>query len=226
MIGTALNRTWQQLLHPKFRKVFITAVSVAAVTLALLMYVLYALWPKGYTSGYDWIDETGYWLIVLIGSYALFPAIVSMVMGMLTDQIATAVEEEYYPHRVGTRPVPILDMLWGSLKLMLAMIALNLLALVPYLILFLSTAGTGALILFAAINGYLLGREYFEMVAVRHMPLKEVERMRSRYSGKVFMGGAVTAGLFAIPFLNILAPIIGAAVMTHIFQYLKSGEAQ
>ncbi|TNE67962.1 MAG: hypothetical protein EP335_00390 [Alphaproteobacteria bacterium] len=224
MLGTALNRTWQQLLHPKFRSVFLISVTAAVLTLGLLCYLLFAYWPKEYTTGIEWLDTTGYVTAVMIGTYVLFPAIVTLVMGVLIDQIATAVEEEYYPHRVGRRKVSLADTLFGALKLMLAMIFLNALVFIPYVILLFTTVGAGAFILFIIVNGYLLGREYFEMVATRHMPLREVTRLRKMHGGKIFMGGAAAAALFAVPFLNILAPIVTAAVMTHIFQFLTSGE--
>ncbi|WP_417462673.1 EI24 domain-containing protein [Kordiimonas sp.] len=223
MIGLAFNRTWQQLLHPKFRSVFFTAVLTAFATLSALIYLLKIYWPTDLSYGYswlEWLDEAGFWATVAVGSYVLFPAVVTMVMGFLTDKIALAVEEEYYPHRMGMRKVPAIEVVLGSVKLMLLMILVNLIALIPYILL-LVTAGTGTFLLFVAVNGFLLGREYFEMVAIRHMDARDVTRMRKRNSGKIFTVGALIAGLFAIPFLNILAPIIGTAVMTHIFQHLS-----
>lgn len=225
MIGLAFNRTWQQMLHPKFRSVFFTAVLAAAVTLGVLLYALKIYWPEEYTTGIDMIDGAGFMVIAMVGSYVLFPALSTFVMGFLTDKIALAVEEEYYPHRMGTRKVSPFEAMLGSVKLMLLMIFVNLMALIPYILL-LATAGTGTFLLFVAVNGFLLGREYFEMIAIRHMDARDVSRMRKRNSGKIFTGGALIAGLFAIPFLNILAPIIGTAVMTHIFQHLSGDRAR
>ncbi|UTW58971.1 EI24 domain-containing protein [Kordiimonas sp. SCSIO 12603] len=227
MIGTAINRTWQQLLHPKFRSVFLTSVASALITLIGLTFVLSYYWPETFVFGWDWIDElgesiaaAGFWAVVSVGSYLLFPGIVTMVMGVLIDKIATAVEEEYYPNRIGTREVPITDVVISAGKLTLIMLVVNLLALVPYIILFFMTASAGAFALFIAINGFLLGREYYEMVAMRHMDRKMMNRFRMEYGSKIFMVGAMMAAMFAVPFLNILAPIIGAAVMTHVFHHL------
>ena len=227
MIGTAINRTWQQLLHPKFRSVFFISVTAAFITLVGIVYGLSLYWPETVSIGWDWVDEfgdyisqAGFWSVVTIGSYFLFPGIVTMVMGLLVDQIATAVEQEYYPNRIGTRKVAITDVIISAGKLTLIMLVVNLLALVPYLILFVMSAGTGSLLLYIAINGFLLGREYYEMVAMRHMDRKMLNRFRAEYGSKIFVVGALMAGLFAVPFLNLLAPIIGAAVMTHIFHHL------
>ncbi len=227
MIALSLNRSWQQLLHPKFRGVMLTAVGAAAATLVILTMALNAYWPESYSVGWEWLDEfgdwiasAGFWAVVTVGSYFLFPGIVTMVMSVLADQIATAVEEEYYPNRPGTRKVPISDVLWSATKLTILMVTINLLAAVPYLILFFFTASTGALALFIAINGYLLGREYYEMVAIRHVNQRAVTTSRIANSGKIFIAGALIAGMFLVPFLNILAPIIGAAMMTHIVHQL------
>ncbi len=227
MIVLAINRSWQQLLHPKFRSVFLTAIGAAATTLVLLTLLLNAYWPETFVVGWDWLDEfsdwiasAGFWSVVAVGSYLLFPGIVTMVMGVLADQIAGAVEEEYYPNRRGTRKVPVFDIVVSAAKLTLLMVLINLLAIIPYLLLFLLTAGTGALALFVAINGYLLGREYYEMVAVRHVDMRTVNETRITYSGKVFWVGGLIALMFLVPFLNILAPILGAAIMTHVVHQL------
>jgi len=226
MLGTAINRSWQQMLHPKFRSVFITAILAAAITLALLIYVLNIYWPENFISGWSWLDEysgglstAGFWLVAGFGSYILFPGVVTMVMGLLTDKIADAVEEEYYPNRLGAREVPYADLVLGAAKLTLIMLAVNLVFVIPYIILFFM-GGFPFIILFVAVNGYMLGREYFEMVAVRHMDQHDRNALRRANSGSLFMGGALIAGMFMVPFLNILAPIIGAAVMTHIFQHI------
>lgn len=231
MIALALNRSWQQLLHPKFRSVFMTAVLAAAATLVALTIVLNAYWPDriAFESAWfswlnyfsDWIASLGFWAVVGFGSYLLFPGIVTMVMGLLADKICAAVEEEYYPNRPGTRSVPVSDVVISAAKLTLMMVLINALALVPYILLAMLTAGPGALILFITLNGYLLGREYYEMVAIRHLDRRAMAHSRIEFAGKIFVCGAIIAGMFLVPFLNILAPIIGAAMMTHIVHQLE-----
>ncbi len=218
MVWQAINRSWQQLLHPRFRSVFFTALIAATLTLAGLIWALDSYWPEQGTTGIDWLDQATFWMVALFGSYIVFPGLVTMVMGFLTDKIADAVEEEYYPNRKGMRKVALGDVIFGALKLTLLVILVNIIAFVPYVVLLFT--GIGTLLLFVMVNGFLLGREYFEMVAIRHMPAREVNRMRRLYGGKIFMGGAMIAALFAVPFLNLLAPIIGAAMMTHIFHFL------
>lgn len=230
MIALSINRSWQQLLHPKFRSVFLTAVAAAAATLVMLTFLLNAYWPEVIVFESSWLSwlndvgealaDAGFWAVVFAGSYLLFPGIVTMVMGILADQIATAVEDEYYPNRRGTRKVPVGDVVLSAAKLTLMMILINLLAAFPYLLLLFFTAGTGTLVLFIVINGYLLGREYFEMVAIRHASPRTVNELRITHSSKVFLVGAIMAAMFLVPILNILAPILGAAIMTHMVHQL------
>jgi CysZ protein len=226
MLSTAINRSWQQMLHPKFRSVFFTAITAAAITLTLLLFLLNSYWPDSISVGWGWLDKygdymssAGFWFVAGAGSYLLFPGVVTMVMGVLTDKIADAVEEEYYPNRLGHRDVPYGDLIISAAKLALIMLTINLVFLIPYIILLIA-GGIGFILLFVAVNGLLLGREYFEMVAIRHMSPREVTALRKSNSGAIFMGGALIAAMFMIPFLNILAPIIGAAVMTHIFHHM------
>lgn len=226
MIAQAVNRTWQQLLHPQFRSVFFTSLIAAVITLAGLNYALLEFWPESWKSGFEWADTAGFWFVAAVGSYVLFPALVTTVMGFLTDKVALAVEEEYYPNRIGGRNVPIMETVMGALKLALLMILINMIAFFPYIFLLFTTAGSGAFLLFIAVNGFLLGREYFEMVAIRHMPIREVVRMRKLYGSKIFFAGAFIAAMFAVPILNLLAPIIATAMMTHIFQFLTHEDAR
>ena len=224
MLVSALNRTWQQLLHPKFRSVFLMGVLSAAISLGLLVAGTYYLWPQEYSSGFDWLDTAGFTLIALAASYILFPAISTIVMSMLADQVADAVEEKFYPHRTAKRDVPLGEVLSGATKLMMMTLLLNLVALVPYVILFFTTGGLGTFALYIALNGYLLGREYWELVALRHYSLQGVKDTRRANRDSVFTGGAVIAGIYSIPIVNVLAPIIGASVMTHIFHQLADSE--
>jgi uncharacterized protein involved in cysteine biosynthesis len=77
------------------------------------------------------------------------------------------------------------------------------------------------LVLFYLLNGYLLGREYFEMVAVRRLDLPATKRLRRAFRGRVIMAGAVITFLLTIPLVNLITPIIATAFMLHIFEDLR-----
>jgi CysZ protein len=91
------------------------------------------------------------------------------------------------------------------------------LALVVYLcaLPFVLFAGLGVIILFLA-NSYLLGREYFELAAMRFRPPAEAKAMRKINRAYVFLAGMVIAVLVSIPIVNLATPIFAMAYMVHI----------
>ena len=174
---------------------------------------------------WHWLDDLaalGGAIGFLVAMWLFFPAVVSLFIGLLLDDVAEAVERRHYPlDPPGTAPSLGLSILL-SLRLMAVLIVLNLIVLPVYIVAlfipFLSLA------LFLALNGYLLGREYFELVASRHLRSRDVRVLRKSNSGQVYLAGMVIAGLFAVPFLNLLAPILGAAFMMHVYKALPAGQ--
>ena len=73
-------------------------------------------------------------------------------------------------------------------------------------------------------NGYLLGREFFELAALRHMSREEAAELRSAKGLQVFLAGLVIAGFLAVPLLNLLTPLFATAFMVHVFKKMRSGE--
>ena len=128
------------------------------------------------------------------------------VMGLFADDIIAAVERADYPH-VAARPVG-----WArSVRLALASlgraIGWNLLALPAYIALLVT--GVGTIGLFLALNAYLLGRDMADMVQPRHPALPPLPR------GGRWLMGLVSALLFLVPLVNLLAPIFSAAMAVH-----------
>lgn len=229
MIIDALNKTWRQMLHPTFRRVFILGSLLSFVTLAVLIAAFIHWWPEGVITGNDWIDGklvssgTSGWAfaamalpMMLVVFYFLFPPIARVVMGIMTDDIMDAVEDDYYPHNPAKRKITHYENVMHALKFGLVVLAVNLLALIPYILLLFT--GFGTIVLYLLINGYLIGREYMEAAALRHMPDYDVKAFRQRHHGKMMLAGMVNAAMFLLPILNLMAPIIGTAVMTHITQ--------
>ena len=72
------------------------------------------------------------------------------------------------------------------------------------------------------VNGYLLGREYFEFAALRYRSETDAKDMRAKHSGTVFAAGLVIAGFLAIPILNLATPLFAAAFMVHLHQRISA----
>ena len=74
------------------------------------------------------------------------------------------------------------------------------------------------------INGVLLGREFWEVVAPRRMSFEAAHALRRRHRFKVFVSGVVIALLFLIPVLNLIAPVIATAFMVHVHRRIVGAQ--
>jgi CysZ protein len=155
-------------------------------------------------------------IIGIAATWLLFRAIAIPVMGIFADDVVAAVEAKHYPDEASTaRPVSMATGLKLALGSLARLIGFNLIALPLYLILLVT--GIGPFILFLALNAILLGRDLAEMVAVRHLdPLDLRYWMRMTRGRRAVLGGVVT-GLLMLPLINLFAPLIGAAMATHLF---------
>nr|CAM77263.1 membrane protein containing DUF540 [Magnetospirillum gryphiswaldense MSR-1] len=147
-----------------------------------------------------------------------FPALATTIMGPMLDGVADAVDARHYPHLAAARPQPTTEVILGTLRFLALTVIINLAALPLYGIL-LFTGLT--VLLVTAINGYLLGREYFEMAALRRLEPAMVRALFKARLGQVWLAGVVIAFLFSVPLLNLAAPVIAAAFMTHVAETLR-----
>jgi len=231
----SLSRAFSQSFDPAFRRVFNRSLLFSLVTFIVVWLASwFALdWAGEWLVAWvrDWVGE-GFWLSVMewlvdiaavgaiaIASFFLFPAVMVSIMAMLLDDIAQAVERRYYPDLPPARPQPLAEAIFGNLIFVAVTLILNLLVLPLYLVLIWIPPLN--LLLFYLLNGYLLGREYFEMVAVRRLDLAAAKRLRREFRGRVILAGAVITFLLTIPLVNLVTPIIAAAFMLHIFENLR-----
>ncbi len=89
-------------------------------------------------------------------------------------------------------------------------------AAIPLYVLLLAT-GIGTPIGFFAVNAALLGRDLGDMVAARHRAPAELLAFRNATRIPRLLLGASGTALLLIPFVNLLAPVLGAAMATHVF---------
>ena len=216
---TDLFKTVGQLDDPRFIKVVVKSVLISVLFFGLLWIAIGFLLTKFEIVQLAWLDRVidvlGGLLVVAL-TIALFPGIAVMTVGFFLEDVCAAVETRYYPHLPAPRHQSIAEALAASVRLGLTVLGINLLLLPLYILLvFLPPAN---LVLYYAVNGHLLGREYFELVALRRMAPKEALRLRRAHRGTVWIVGAAIAFLFTIPMLGLLVPGLGAALMLHVFQ--------
>ncbi|HZT87068.1 MAG TPA: EI24 domain-containing protein [Stellaceae bacterium] len=220
----ALARALSQLLLPPLRRVVALSLGIAVLTFALLWFGVAVV--LGHASFFawrplDWLADLLGAVAVLLLTWLLFPTALTAIMSCFVDRVAGAVEAVDYPGRGPPRHQPLTEMAATTLRLMGAALVLNLLALPVYLL-----APGINVFLFLALNGYLLGREYFEAVALRRLDVAAAKAMRDQFRWRVFLGGVVIAGLFALPLVNLIAPVIATVFMLHIFEGLPRAGLQ
>ena len=190
------------------------AIVLLGLLAATMWYVVYTvtLFDQWWLGWLDWIVDALGGVAVMGLTWLLFPAVVSAIIGFLLEGVATAVEARHYPHLTKAEGLPIVESVLTAMKFLGVIVVLNLLVLPLYLIPVIN------LLVFYALNGYLLGREYFELVALRRLSPQDAWLLRKTNGFRVFMAGAVLAFLLTVPVVNLLAPILGTAAMVHLFQ--------
>ncbi|MEG3180882.1 EI24 domain-containing protein [Sphingomonas sp. LT1P40] len=155
-------------------------------------------------------------LVALLGAWLLFRVIAIAVIGVFADEVVHAVEAKHYPERfAAARDVSFArSAAMGARSAARAVLA-NLAFSPVYILLFVT--GVGTPIAFFLVNSWLLGRDLGDMVAVRHMPAADLRRWRATTRVTRFATGAAGTALFFLPVVNLIAPIVGAAMATHLF---------
>lgn len=205
------------LFTPPFRAVLWKSL---LITLAILIIVWFAV--EGALGAwlilpFPWLETILSFLAgvgMVIAMVFLITPITSLVAALFLDEIAETVERAHYPNDPPGRPLPLGQSIKLSLKFTILVILVNLLALLLFLL-----PGVNLIIFFIA-NGYLLGREYFELAAMRFHDHVDVVQLRKRHFGTIFLSGLLIAGMLAVPLLNLLTPLFATAFMVHMHKRL------
>jgi CysZ protein len=159
-------------------------------------------------------------ILIFILTWFLFPSIVTLLVTFFLEKTINSVEKKHYPNLPETRQQNMLEISKITLKFMVLSIILNVLVIPLYLVFFF--LGPLNLFIFYILNGYLLGKEYFELVAYRRLEPSEADDLFKRYHGNVFRVGLISALLMTVPLINMVAPIISVAAMVHLVQKYNS----
>lgn len=212
-----LFASFDQIFSPPFRRVMwkslglTTAILVlAGVGLDRLALSLLHVGPWWLTAVLSIVVALG----LIAGMIFLAAPTVMLVASFFLDDIAAMVEREIDPHGAPGRPLPLASSVVSGLRFAVLSILVN----VAVLGLTLFT-GVG-LVSFFLLNGYLLGREYFELAAMRHCSPLEAGALRRRNSWQVYVAGVIVSGVVAMPVLNLLTPLFATAFMTRLYKRL------
>jgi CysZ protein len=231
MIADAVARALGQLGDPRFRRVLLLGIGLTLALLfaATVAFVWLVGWfvPESFSLPWigeiTWVDDALSWAVVplmLVLSVFLMVPVASAFTGIFLDDVTDAVEARHYPDLAPAPAVPFATSLRDSAAFLGVIVAANLAALIPYLLL-----APLAPVIFLALNGYLLGREYFQLIAMRRLGRAGASESRRRNAGTIWLAGAVMALPLAIPLVNLLVPVIGAAAFTHLYHRLEGRRA-
>lgn len=152
---------------------------------------------------------------IVIGSVFLMPAITSLVASVFVDDVADVVERSHYPREEPGKALSIPRSLLEGGRTALLSVLVYLVAL-PFVLF----AGFGFVIFFVA-TAWLLGREYFELAAMRFRSPDEARAMRKAHAGTIFVAGLIVAAFVSIPILNFATPVFAMAFMVHLHKRLS-----
>ena len=217
---------------PRFRRVLILgiALTVALLIAAYAVVLLLISWFAGGVITLPLIGEVR-WLKDLLGwtslvmmlalSVFLMVPVASAITSLFLDDVAEAVEARHYPDLPPVPRLPWMDTLRDTAGFLGVLIGANLLALILYIAL-----PFAAFAIFWALNGYLLGREYFQLAAIRRHGRAGASALRRRHWLRIWAAGVLMAIPLSLPLLNLFIPILGAATFTHLVHALPAGRGR
>lgn len=226
LILTSFSRALGQLSDPRFRRVVLMGVGITIAALAAMLAATFWLvsWLLGDGITLPWIGTIGWttgaasWgsvaIMGVVSAFMMAPLAIG-VQSLFLEQIARAVEDRHYP-RTTASPVPLSTAVSDGIRAFMVLLGINLLALVFYLF-----TGPFAPFIFYALNGFVLGREYIQVSALRHLGPKGARTLRRRHLPTIWAAGILMAVPLTVPIINLFVPVLGAATFTHIFHGLN-----
>ncbi|MCU0900557.1 MAG: EI24 domain-containing protein [Cypionkella sp.] len=169
----------------------------------------------GPVQGLDTLLSFGSALLMIGLSVFLMMPVASAFTGLFLEDVAQAVEDRHYPALPPVARLPWGDALIDAANFFALLIAVNAVALILY-----AFAGPFIPVVFWLVNGFLLGREYFTVVAMRRLGRAGAKALRSQHFAKIWIAGTLMAAPLSVPILNLLIPVLGAATFTHMFHRL------
>lgn len=228
-IFNAFGLALGQLGDPRFRRVLLLGVGLTVMLLigAATGFVWLIDWISGDSiwlpilGEVQWLDDLFSWgaafLLLLLSMFLMVP-VASAITSMFLDDVADAVEAVHYPH-IPQRPrTPLWEALRDTVNFLGVIVGVNVLAMILYV-----AFAPIAIFIFWAVNGFLLGREYYTLAAMRRVGRKRAKELRRKNFLTIWAAGILMAMPLSIPLLNLLIPILGAATFTHLFQMLPQG---
>ncbi len=165
-----------------------------------------------------WMDTLLNWMVALISGIAgwfVLPALTVLISSLFQESVIERVERLEYPQAVRNGELKFWPELWHDFKFTIEAIGWNLLVLPCYFL------GIGFLVSIL-LNGYLLGREFFESAAGYHLGKAEAKILGKHHWKSIYIGGLTITVLSLIPLINLFVPIFAIVWMVHLYHAIQS----
>lgn len=219
LVITSILRAFGQLGDAAILRVFAKSIAITILVFLLAGAALYfgltmMFAEMGWATG-GFAEAAAAALIALVAFWFLFRIIALAVLQFFADEVVLAVEARHYPDAARqARALPFREDLANSLRGIGRTLMFNALALPVALVLVFTAIGPA--VVFLLVNAVLLGRELTDMGWLRHK-LDPDAACPVQASERLLLGGSI-AGLMLVPFVNLIAPVVGAAAATHLVQ--------
>ncbi|MGB4316311.1 MAG: EI24 domain-containing protein [Planktomarina temperata] len=228
MILSDFLKSVAQFDDPKFRRVLWRGMglTIALLIAACLLVnfginqLLSSAWAANLIGDQSWLGaliNVGGVLFTIALSIWLMVPVTSAIIALFLDEVAQAVEARHYPHLPKQTATKLQDQILVGIRFLGILLLANVGALILSMIVPLL-----APFVFWATNGYLMGREYFQMAAMRRMPRAQAQELYQRHQGSIWTAGILMAIPMSIPLVGLFIPILGAATFTHQFERLRA----
>ena len=218
---TSAFRAFGDLFSSEFRSVLFKALGLTLALFIAVLVISEMLIASFTHFSWPWADrlvEVGTGLALVVAFFFLMSPVTAAFAGLFLDRIAEKVEERHYPWDPRGMPLPAGRAILMAIQFFSVMLLVNL-AVLPMVFF-----GFGAFVLVGA-NAYLIGREYFEMVAMRHMPVEEARILRRENSPTIFIASLLPAFMSLVPVMNLAVPLFSTAYFTHLFKSVQASSA-
>lgn len=232
MIMDSVRLAIADLFAPDMRRLLWKVLAITLLVLIALWLALHAslvafampLVEDVFPDVPDWVGWAAVVFAAMAGfgiafglAYLLAP-VTALIAGLFLDDVAAVVEQRDYPADAAGKAMPLGPAIVSSIKFLGVLIVGNLIALVLLLV-----PGVN-LVAFFLVNGYLLGREFFEFAAMRFRSPSDAREFRRKHASTVFLAGLLIAVVLAIPLVNLVTPLFAAALMVHLHKQLSRSD--
>ncbi|MBT5046992.1 MAG: hypothetical protein HOM58_00690 [Rhodospirillaceae bacterium] len=212
---SAFFKALSQLPDPAFRRVVLKTLLWSILLFAGLVAAAWWLLTSTQLFQWGWLDSIVDWLggaAAVIAAFVLFPGAALIIISFMLEPVARAVERKHFPDLEPPRNQSVSEAVMIGLRYGAIAIVLNLILLPLYIIPILN------IFVFGALNGYLLGREYFELVALRRLDVPSMKAMWRRHRSRWCIAGVLITVMLSIPLVNWFMPVVAVAFMLHMFE--------